>query len=315
MPALYALATLFCLLGGRNDGSPLVALDMRNRRRASVAPFLLMLASVALIPMVSHGVGDSVVALMTTETVPQGSFAAVVLISCAATLTLLNLAGVPTSITLALVGASSAVGYSTGDADWAHVARILAMAFVAPFLAFAVSRALRAVTVHIPSPSGVQGLTLLGYILVCIAYGANDGQKMIAILSTTHNTSLSDATVDPALILTVVAAFALGTAMGMSKGARSLQRGTIAPNPAQAGTTMLAAAATVLISSLAGAPVSMTQSISGALVGTCPANDWKRVRWNEVRRIAIAWAATLPCSWLLGYAIASILPYIEPMLP
>lgn len=315
MPALYALAALFCLLGGRNDGSPLIALDMRNRRRVSPAPFLLILTSVALMPMVSHGVGDSVVALMTTETMPQDSFTAIVLISCAATLTLLNLAGVPTSITLALVGASSAVGFSTGDADWSHVARILTMAFIAPFLAFAVSRTLHAITVRIPSPSGIRGLTLLGYILICIAYGANDGQKMIAILSTTYNTSLNDATVNPALILTVVAAFALGTTMGMRKGACGLQRGTIAPNPAQTGTTMLAAAATVLISSLAGAPVSMTQSMSGALVGTCPANDWKRVRWNEVRRIAVAWAATLPCSWLLGYAIATVLPCIEPMLP
>lgn len=148
-------------------------------------------------------------------------------------------------------------------------------------------------------------MVFLGFLLTCLAYGSNDGQKMIAMFSAAIGTDLDTATHNGAITATVTAAFLAGVLTGMPKGATALQRGTIVPDSRQTWVTLWAASLAVLISSMLGSPVSMTQSISGALIGTCQTNDWRKVRWGEARRILIAWAATLPMAWILGYAAAN----------
>ena len=127
---------------------------------------------------------------------------------------------------------------------------------------------------------------------------------MIALFSAAMGTGLDAATHDVAITATVTAAFLAGVLTGMPKGATALQRGTIVPDSRQTWVTLWAASLAVLVSSTLGSPVSMTQSISGALIGTCQTNDWRRIRWGEVGRILTAWAATLPLAWTLGYAAA-----------
>lgn len=128
---------------------------------------------------------------------------------------------------------------------------------------------------------------------------------MIALFGTAMGVDLGTATHSAAITAIVAATFLTGVLTGMPKGAAALQRGTIVPDSRQIWVTLWAASAAVLVSSALGSPVSMTQSISGALIGTCQTNDWRKVRWGEARRILIAWAATLPMAWILGYAAAN----------
>ena len=300
------LALVFCLLGGRNDGSPLVAINLKAARRVTAIPFVMLSAAVALLPLANDRVGATVVAMVT----PDGQanrgrlLLAAVLVAASATLLVLNGGGVPTSITLALVGASSGAGFAGGQPNWHLVLRVLGIAVLSPLAAFAISRTIYLLT-HSRTPRSSTTMVFLGFLLTCLAYGSNDGQKMIAMFSAAIGTDLDTATHNGAITATVTAAFLAGVLTGMPKGATALQRGTIVPDSRQTWVTLWAASLAVLISSMLGSPVSMTQSISGALIGTCQTNDWRKVRWGEARRILIAWAATLPMAWILGYAAAN----------
>ena len=210
----------------------------------------------------------------------------------------------PTSITLALVGASSGAGFAGGHPQWHLVLRVLGIAILSPLVAFAISRTIY-LLFQSRTPQSSTTMVFLGFLLTCIAYGSNDGQKMIALFGTAMGVDLGTATHSAAITAIVAATFLTGVLTGMPKGAAALQRGTIVPDSRQIWVTLWAASAAVLVSSALGSPVSMTQSISGALIGTCQTNDWRKVRWGEARRILIAWAATLPMAWILGYAAAN----------
>ena len=51
------LALVFCLLGGRNDGSPLVAIRLKASRRVTAVPFLMLAAAVAVAKVYHRGPG------------------------------------------------------------------------------------------------------------------------------------------------------------------------------------------------------------------------------------------------------------------
>lgn len=300
------LALVFCLLGGRNDGSPLVAINLKAARRVTAAPFLMLATAVALLPAANSRVGGTIVAMVSSEGSGGQSplLLATVLVAASATLLALNGGGVPTSITLALVGASSGAGFAGGHPQWHLVLRVLGVAILSPLVAFAISRTIY-LLFQSRTPQSSTPMVFLGFLLTCIAYGSNDGQKMIALFGTAMGVDLGTATHSAAITAIVAATFLTGVLTGMPKGAAALQRGTIVPDSRQIWVTLWAASAAVLVSSAAGSPVSMTQSISGALIGTCQTNDWRKVRWGEARRILIAWAATLPMAWILGYAAAN----------
>ena len=61
------LALVFCLLGGRNDGSPLVAINLKAARRVTAIPFVMLSAAVALLPLANDRVGATVVAMVTPD--------------------------------------------------------------------------------------------------------------------------------------------------------------------------------------------------------------------------------------------------------
>ncbi len=266
----------------------------------------MLATAVALLPAANSRVGGTIVAMVSSEGSGGQSplLLATVLVAASATLLALNGGGVPTSITLALVGASSGAGFAGGHPQWHLVLRVLGIAILSPLVAFAISRTIY-LLFQSRTPQSSTTMVFLGFLLTCIAYGSNDGQKMIVLFGTAMGVDLGTATHSAAITAIVAATFLAGVLTGMPKGAAALQRGTIVPDSRQIWVTLWAASAAVLVSSALGSPVSMTQSISGALIGTCQTNDWRKVRWGEARRILIAWAATLPMAWILGYAAAN----------
>lgn len=300
-------AILFCILGGRNDGSAIIALHLRTQWRTSIIPFVIMIACIAIAPILSTKVGSTVINLLSIHQLKAKTSLIVILAATCITLCILNILCIPTSITLALVGASSGVGFTFGDGNWSSVLKVLLIAFAAPFISFGIARAIENFCrqIRIVKPNKI--LLFIGFILVCIAYGANDGQKLSSAASIAFDTNIQKIVVSPIIISLLISFFLAGIIFGMKSGIRFIQGGSIVPNELQINITLWASAIAVLSSSVLGTPVSMTQALSGALIGTCPSGDWKRVRWNEVKRIAIAWCATLPTAWILGYIISKSL--------
>ncbi|MFD0821323.1 inorganic phosphate transporter, partial [Micromonospora zhanjiangensis] len=68
----------------------------------------------------------------------------------------------------------------------------------------------------------------------------------------------------------------------------------------------LSGAGVVLGTAVLGAPVSMTQSLSGAMVGTGLSRRSRKVRWRGVIRLGRAWLLTLPAAFVAA-ALGSLL--------
>jgi PiT family inorganic phosphate transporter len=71
-------------------------------------------------------------------------------------------------------------------------------------------------------------------------------------------------------------------------------------SPQQGFCAETGAAATVMLATHFGIPVSTTQTISGAIVGVGASRRVSAVRWNVAKDIVIAWFLTLPAAAIVG---------------
>ena len=71
-------------------------------------------------------------------------------------------------------------------------------------------------------------------------------------------------------------------------------------DPAQGFAAQGVGATVILAASHAGFPLSTTQVISGAIMGTGAAKRVSAVRWGVAGNIVVAWVLTLPASALVG---------------
>jgi PiT family inorganic phosphate transporter len=60
------------------------------------------------------------------------------------------------------------------------------------------------------------------------------------------------------------------------------------------------AAATLMLASLSGIPVSTTHTITGAVIGVGAAQRFRAVRWGVAERIVYAWILTIPMAAAIG---------------
>ena len=144
-----------------------------------------------------------------------------------------------------------------------------------------------------------------GFILQCLAYSANDAQKMVAIVAIGTSAQLNPvgATVDGQLA--IAALFGVGILLTVRVMAPRIGEGVMYIRTPHFIATSIGSSAVVLATSALGVPVSSTQAATGAAVGSGVATSPFSIRWNEVSRIGLAWAITLPLSIVLGAASAA----------
>lgn len=104
------------------------------------------------------------------------------------------------------------------------------------------------------------------------------------------------------------AAISAGTAVGGKKIMKTLGRRLIDLDPAR-GFAAESVASTVLYTTALvwEAPVSTTQIITGAIMGSGAEKRVKSVRWSVGRNIMYAWVLTLPAAAALAAIAAAIL--------
>ena len=86
----------------------------------------------------------------------------------------------------------------------------------------------------------------------------------------------------------------LGTITGGRKVIRTLGDGLSKLYPVQGFCAELSGATTLIITALAGIPVSTTHTITGAIIGTGLTRGVKRVKWLTAKNIVWAWVLTIP---------------------
>ncbi|MEU2159318.1 inorganic phosphate transporter [Streptomyces sp. NPDC019396] len=314
---MTAAAGVFAALNGANDGASLTSLGLTVR---GLSPWLALTALGASVAAVPFLFGTAVASTLTARLVAfdgtGGSQALLVAIGTAILITFtLSSQGLPTSITLALIGGIAGAGVGAGlTVSWSVIVLVLAAAAISPTAGALVSNLVARGARRVPAKSEprrkVRRAHALAFTAVCLAYGANDGQKIVAVFAFALGAHHGYAGPDPLILLVGAVLFIAGGMLGLRRFARTVGSGVAPTRPEQAVVTEASVATIVLAVAAAGAPVSMTQSAAGGLVGTAWSVGPQRVRWRLVLRIGVAWALTLPSA----FGLAAVTAYAAEIL-
>lgn len=297
---LIALAVAFTVVTGANDGGALIAPGLRVPALSVTASLAMLTLAVVAYPLV---LGTAVADTMAGDIVPSNDAGltalAIGVVVSVFVVTILAWRGLPTSLTLAVIGGIAGAGLGAGlSLGWASILRVVLIGLAAPvvgaLLALAGATVWRAWR-RAAYLSTIRGAHVAAFGAQCLAYGANDGQKVL-VLFLAASVAAGDGSLAWWVFPVVAAAFIAGTYLGLPKVARSLGGGILSSRPTHTVTGEFAAAAAVLGSAAAGTPVSMTQAIAGGLLGAGVHDSVRRVRWRVVGNLVLAWVVTLPAS-------------------
>lgn len=305
--ALVGLVGIFAAVNGANDGAAITVAAVKAPGMPSLTVVLVLSVAVAVVPLV---LGTQVAGTLRTglvDVAARATTAVVVsgVLAGTAVVWLLVRRGLPTSLTLAVVGGIVGAGVGLGGRPrWATVGGVLLVGLAAPVVGAALAR----LFVLLPVLRTTASMRLghpLGSIVQAVAYAANDGQKMIAVAGVAAAVVVgSDGADLPNWLLAGIAVcFAVGTVVGLHTSASTLGGGMLAHRPRQEILVQFASGVAVLGSAGLGAPVSMTQSIAGGQVGAGLQLGSRRVRWRVAGSLAVAWAITLPAAAVVGVAL------------
>lgn len=307
--AVGIASIIFIALSGRNDGGPLLGLPYQTQRRNPWKPVLILFITV---PAVAWW-GSRAVAWSLSELFNPGGAgqfgALAALLGVLATLALAGALNAPTSITLALIGSLTGTSLaSTGTVDGATLLRVVLLGLAAPMVAALIAFLLSSLPIRqIPGGSHASKVLVWGrrtaFFLMLIAYGANDGQKVMFAVALALGITVDDAGSSVMLMLMASTIFTFGALYGVKKSTRFIRHGVAKTNPVSILWGEVASATAVLAGSALGTPLSMTQSITGSLVGSALALSPKAVYWQAIKRVGFAWLWTLPMAALVSYLL------------
>ncbi|WP_049565425.1 inorganic phosphate transporter [Nonomuraea sp. SBT364] len=311
--AFAVVAALFVLISGANDGATLIGLGMRFPKTPG---WVVAALPVALLFAGPYVLGVAVAGTFTEGLAGRGgrggaaAFLAGVVIAVVVVAVLTG-RGLPTSLTLAVVGGIAGAGLGAGlPVPWTSLVTVLAVGACAPLAGLALGYLLGTAARRVPSTSWMPKLVLAAHLLAyaaqCTAYAVNDGQKMIAVVSVAVDVSrhgpgrVGPVDVAPGWMAALAVLFLAGALTGLAPVAERLSRGLVLTRPLHVVSAETAATGAVLGSSVLGSPVSMTQSVTAGVVGVVASEGSRRVRWQGVLNLGTAWLVTLPSSLALG---------------
>jgi PiT family inorganic phosphate transporter len=156
-----------------------------------------------------------------------------------------------------------------------------------------------------------------------LSHGTNDAQKTMGIIagllvanqklfadsaSPLHFMYLPDLKKVPIwIILSAHAAIGLGTLTGGWRIVRTMGTRITKLKPFSGFCAETGGAATVLLASVWGIPVSTTHTITGSIIGVGATQRFSAVRWGVAERIVYAWILTIPMAAAIGAIAYGIL--------
>lgn len=307
-PVLLALALLFDFLNGIHDSSNIVAtVIFSHALRPRIA---LLLAAI------SHFAGPFLFGVAVATTIGKGlldhtAIQANVIIAALIGAILWNLItwylGIPSSSSHALIGGllgASVLSSGLHVVQLSGLIRILVALFISPILGFAVGFFFIRFTFWAfrnASPRinhffrRMQIFTLIG---LGLSHGTNAAQKTMGVitLGLVLVGDLQNFHVPLWVVAASAAAIALGTSFGSWQLIRTLGGKMFRIRPVHGFTSQIAGASVILVAALLGGPVSTTQVMSSAIIGTGAGERISKVRWNILGDFITAWLLTIPAS-------------------
>ena len=221
--------------------------------------------------------------------------------------------GLPISVSHSLVGGligTAVVKSGLKALIWSGLLKVFLFIFIAPliglvlgyFIMVAVYWAMRR-----KSPRTVdrwfRRLQLISAALYSLGHGSNDAQKTMGIISmllfsTGHLGG--EFHIPYWVIISCYLAIALGTLSGGWRVIKTLGMRMTKLRPVHGFSAETAAAGSILFSTVLGAPVSTTHTITGAIIGVGATTHFKAVKWGLAYKIVWAWIFTIPGSAVLS---------------
>lgn len=141
---------------------------------------------------------------------------------------------------------------------------------------------------------------VLSACFVAFAHGSNDVGNAIAPLAAiyyifqTNSVPLNSLSVPLWILILGGTGIVAGLAVWGKYVIATIGENIIPLQPSSGFCAELATATTILLASRFGFPVSTSHALVGAVVGIGLVQDWRRVRFQTVQSIALAWLITIP---------------------
>lgn len=299
------LALAFALTNGLHDASNAIAALVATRAARPLQAVLLAAVFNLLGPLLlGAAVADTIGSIVEVEG-PDGVAVIAAALAAAVGWNVLTWArGLPASSGHALVGALLGAGLVAGAViRWSAVIETLVALALSPVLGAiagwaairGLRRAGRRATRRWRSP--VRAGSWASSAALAFGHGANDAQKSVGViaallLASGHADTLGSPTW---AALACAAALTLGTALGGWRIVRTIGRGIVHLHPLDGVAGQTASAGVLVAASALGAPVSTTQVVASAVVGTGVGRGRLRhIHWQVVRAMGLGWVLTLP---------------------
>ncbi len=312
LTVIICLALIYAFLNGYRDSASILAGVIASRamhpRRAL---FLVALAEFCAPFLFGVAVARTLAAGLIT---PEVVNAEVVVVATAATLFWTMFAwfgGIPSSSSQALIGSLLGAALFSGGIQAIQIGglegAVLPM-FVAPPLGLLAGYLVMKLLLWIfasATPrvnSLLRRLQILTMVGLALSHSANDSGKSIGIIMLGLVVmNRSDSFVVPLWVTAAcAAAIGLGAVSGDWRLIRTLGGKLFPIRPVNALASQSASAAVIMGAALAGAPVSTSQVISMALMGSGAAERLKKVRWQVGIEMLAIWGLTIPVNMLFS---------------
>lgn len=150
-----------------------------------------------------------------------------------------------------------------------------------------------------------------GAAAMAFMHGAQDGQKfmgifMLGIFLVNGEAEASNFIIPIWLMVLCSAVMALGTSIGGYRIIKTVGMNMVKLEPHQGFSADIAAATSLLFSSIWGLPVSTTHTKTTAIMGVGVSRRVSSVNWSIAKDMAAAWILTFPGCGLVGYFMAHV---------
>jgi PiT family inorganic phosphate transporter len=319
---IVVLAIFFDVSNGWNDSANAIATVVSTR---VLSPFQAVVLAVCMniiwaffSTAVAKTIGEGVVS--------PTAVTDVVIVAALVTSFLWNAAltrlGLPISCSHALIGALMGASVAYGGIDilnFAGLKKIFFSLLISPAIGvllgyLTMKSLLRFFGAHSPGTLNrtFGRFQLISSAFMAFSHGSNDAQKAMGIitLALVSGGLLSSVEVPFWVILTCASAMGLGTAMGGWRVIKTLGVNMLKLDPIHGFAAETTAAATILVSSHFGLPVSTTHVIATSIMGVGATKRFSAVRWGLAGKIVTAWIFTLPTCFVAGWVIAELLLHL-----
>lgn len=220
-----------------------------------------------------------------------------------------------------LIGATIVYTHSLGYVQWDGVLnKVIIPLFTSPLIGFALGFTLMRLIFELfaswtPHRANTlfHRLQIVSSMFMAYSHGSNDAQKTMGIITIALvSQGLVAAGTGIPLWVKIFCAttMAIGTSVGGQRIMKTVGSGVTKLEPVMGFVSETSSAIAIQIMTAIGAPVSTTQVITTAIMGSGSAKGLRKVHWGVAADIVQAWFVTLPVTIVLGGLVCWIIGMI-----